>query len=277
MAESLTKAKLVAEIAAAGKLTKADVGRVLERLTDIAYREAPNGFVIPGVCKLKVVTKKACRRRNPITGQTFLIGERQALKIVPLKKARTAVTPNTNVVIQQIETVSAPPAQAVATPEAAPAAPPPAADVPVPPPANKIPAVEEGHIVFSCAECGSMLAAPPTSAGQQGECPFCKARTQIPERKPEPAAGKAIVNTAGPPSSDFILFVCRACGQEIEAPSDMVGMNVECPTCGTGLTVPIAEASKKTSSTLPGAAKDSGAPSKNRSSMTIRIDLSDLE
>lgn len=277
MAESFTKAKLVAEIAATMKLTKADVGRVLDQLTEIAYREAANGFVVPGVCKLKVVRKKASRRRNPITGQTLLIGERTALKIVALKKAKTAIAPNTNVVIQVLD--APPPAPEVivdelATPAEAVAQPTPPAQAPqpqaLPPPS------EEGQIVFPCSECGSMLAAAPKEAGKDGECPFCGAKTVIPSRTPDPNVHKQVGSAlAGAQSglSGFILFVCRACGQEIEAPTDMIGMDVECPTCGTGLTVPLAESAPPVPAPGPAAHEPKG----NRSSMTIRIDLSDLE
>lgn len=280
-AGSYTKAKLVAELAAASSLTKASVGRVLDRFTEIAYREAVNGFVVPGICKLKVVRKKASRRRNPVTGRMFLIGERNGLKVVPLKRAKTAIVPNTGVVVQLLaeeepqvqvieDPVAASPAPGGAVPT--PAAPSPAA------PASPLVNGEEGQIVFPCSECGSMLAAPPKMAGQQGECPFCGAGTRIPNRtqdvtKPE----KQVVSGAGGGAmvSDFILFVCRACGQEIEAPADMVGMSIECPTCATSLVVPIASGGTEPAPMPEVKTPEEKTP--NRSSMTIRIDLSDLE
>jgi nucleoid DNA-binding protein/DNA-directed RNA polymerase subunit RPC12/RpoP len=290
MAESYTKAKLIAELAATTTVSKAAIGRLLDKYTEIAYREAPNGFVVPGVCKLKVVKKKACKRRNPITGQVFLIGERDALKVVPLKKAKTAIVPNKNVVIQRLEE-PAPEVEVLVEPEVAPpattlapagegaaGAAPAAAAGSVREAVPSLPAAhEEGQVVFPCSECGSMLSAPPSMAGQMGECPFCGAGTPIPNRQPE--AVKPEHQTVGAPSaasvSDFILFVCRACGQEIEAPADMVGMNVECPTCATSLTVPISGGGKAPGQTQEIATESE--PQKTRSSMTIRIDLSDLE
>lgn len=279
MADSYTKAKLIAELSASGKLTKADAGRLLDQLTAIAYREAANGFVLPGICKLKVVEKKASRRRNPITGQTILIGERKALKIVALKKAKTAIAPNTDVVVQILDAVPSPPVMEAirATESSTPAIPPPANQItPEPTHPAASPENEEGQIVFPCGECGSLLAAAPKMAGQNGECPFCKAQTVIPLRNTAPApAGK--VPPTGPATLskniDFVLFVCRGCGQEIEAPSDMVGLDVECPTCGTGLTVPLLEASKNPNQS----GLNVSDPHGTRSSMTIRIDLSDLE
>lgn len=291
MAESYTKAKLIAELAGGTSFSKAAVGRLLDRLTEIAYREAANGFVVPGVCKLKVVQKKASRRRNPITGKVFLIGERKGLKIVPLKKAKLAIVPNTDVVVQMLE--EAPPPvtaqESAPAPETAGGVPAPTPSVPAPAPAAAAatpqaslpPATgDDGQIVFTCSECGSMLAAPPKMAGQMGECPFCNAKTQIPERQPEAAKAEKMVvggEKTAPALTDFILFVCRACGQEIEAPADMVGMNVECPTCATSLTVPIASTAASAESADGQPKGDQEEAGKNRSSMTIRIDLSDLE
>lgn len=284
MAESYTKAKLIAELSASGKLTKADAGRLLDQLAAIAYREAVNGFVMPGICKLKVIEKKASRRRNPITGQTILIGERKALKIVPLKRAKTAIVPNTDVVVQILEATTTsvvavePHGTEVLTPTSAQppentAAP---RTAPEPTPHTASPEGEEGQIVFPCGECGSLLAATPKMAGQNGECPFCKAQTVIPLRNPS-ATPSGKIPATGPASLaksiDFVLFICRSCGQEIEAPTDMIGLDVECPTCGTGLTVPLLESPK--SQIQPGL--NTPDPKGARSSMTIRIDLSDLE
>jgi len=288
MTESYTKAKLVTELAGLTTLSKAAVGRVLDCLTEIAYREAANGFVVPGICKLKVVRKKAARRRNPVTGKLFLIGERLGLKMLPLKKAKAAITPNTDVVVQMLEepapdvildgssaaTQTVPDAQAPVG-----AAKLPEASSSVSASTTVLAGGEDGQIVFPCSECGSMLAAVPKTAGQTGECPFCNAKTTIPSRQPEAAKPEKQVldgHGGGAAVSDFILFVCRACGQEIEAPSDMVGMNVECPLCSTSLTVPIAgsePASGDAGKTKP----EPMDAAVNRSSMTIRIDLSDLE
>lgn len=274
MAKITSKVKLAQEIAAATGLTSKKVVEVLDHLTAIAYREAVNDFIIPGICKLKVVQKKATRRRNPFTGKTLLIGERQALKITPLKRAKDLITPNTGLAIQVLD-------------EPAPAAPigqsePPVAaspEKPVSTPPTPVPGDnEEGQIVFPCSACGSILAAPPKSAGEKADCPYCGAPIQVPEKQalPEPPPKKTI--RANAQAADFILFACKACHQEIEAPADMVGMDVECPACGTGLTVPLPEARpaqppKPSATTTP----ENDNPKVNRSSMTIRIDLSDLE
>ncbi len=282
--QAYTKSSLVSEVAGTTGLSKAVVGRILDQLTQISYREAANGFVIPGICKLKVVKRKASRHRNPMTGKLLLIGERLAVKIVPLKKAKTAITPNLNVSVQVIDDLTPLDMNAVVEPVPVSAPGQPAGSSPdQAPPATKtvsepLPQNEDGQIVFPCPECGSMIAAPPKSAGSKGDCPFCKAILTIPQRQVEEHPKKQVL-TDGPPArdaaeGDFVAFVCRACGQEIEAPADMVGMTVECPTCGTGLKVPIANAPKHQPVKAPVAANKTRP---DASSMTIRIDLSDLQ
>jgi DNA-binding protein HU-beta len=289
MAKITSKAKLAQEMASTTGLPTKKIVEVLDLLAAITYREAVNEFVIPGICKIKVVQKKAARRRNPFTGKTLLIGERKALKITPLKRAKDLITPNTGLVIQvlddlppteQIAPVSdlqAPPPAPVSAPLDSPSAP--EATPPFSPPSPMIES-EEGQIVFPCSACGSILAAPPKTAGEKADCPYCGAPIQVPEKQavkesPSPKNGRPESR-----ATDFILFSCKACHQEIEAPADMLGMDVECPACGTGLTVPLPNTLPPTA--LPAAKTSASSPTDspmkgNRSSMTIRIDLSDLE
>jgi len=293
MAQITSKIKLAREMALATGLPPKKIIEVLDLLAAIAYREAAHDFIIPGICKIKVVHKKAARRRNPFTGKTLLIGERQALKITPLKKAKDLITPNTGVVIQVLDDL--PPAPPIAareveiiessdSPPAFSAVPPATASVPeqaIPPSSPMSPLVEseEGQIVFPCSSCGSILAAPPKTAGEKADCPYCGAPIQVPEKQAVPETPQKGSSRPDSRSSDFILFACKACHQEIEAPADMLGMDVECPACGTGLTVPLPN-------TLPPpepepvktpVSNPADTPKSNRSSMTIRIDLSDLE
>ena len=62
----------------------------------------------------------------------------------------------------------------------------------------------------------------------------------------------------------FIAFVCSTCHQEIEAPEDAAGQQVECPACGARLVVPGC-------SQAPTQAQLDAMKSR-----TIRIELSDL-
>jgi len=153
---------------------------------------------------------------------------------------------------------------------------------------------DDGQIVFSCSNCGRMLAVSSQNVGKLGKCPICGTESPIPsrDRALAPGTGKGGVaatnqgaessGAAQPPSlSDFVTFVCRECGQEIEAPVDMIGMEVDCPTCSSSLRIPMLShtAAKAESGNQEKTSGDMSPPPSgvNPSAMTIRIDLSDLE
>ena len=273
------KSDLVREIAAELGMSLAAVERVLDRLASIAYREAPRGFVIPGIGKIKVVKRKASRHRNPITGELFLIGERRVVKMVPLKRAKEAIAPRKDVVIKKLDESAAAPLGVPASSgapnpakagESSAAASPPSAGTPSP-------AVSAGlsasQMAVPCPECGALVAFNADLADESVTCPNCHAvllRSDESEKAPaaesSPDQGKEAPAPAE--AGDYILFRCRACFQEIEAPRDMIGMTIECPACGSALKIP----SRFKAPAIP--KESGGAPS---SSTTMRIDLSDLE
>ncbi len=259
--KAMTKAALVSEMAASTKLSKRAVSRVLDSLSEIAYREARNGFTIPGICKLKVVHKGSTKCRNPATGKLLRIGERDTLKLVPLKRAKDAITPRREGLVQVID--DEPPSR-------------PESDV-TPPPRTEPPSVgagDGGQIVFSCPGCGGMVAAPPSDVGSQAECPFCSAAIVIPARDAETSsAGTQEEGSAR--TEEFVSFVCATCDQEIEALVDMIGLQVNCPACASVLNVTAAPPAPPLE--LDALADDAAARKPDRSSMTMRIDLSDLE
>jgi DNA-directed RNA polymerase subunit RPC12/RpoP len=117
-----------------------------------------------------------------------------------------------------------------------------------------------------------MISAPPSSAGEDGECPFCNAKIRIPDGDTDDAE-TSVPSSHGATGGDFILFTCGECGQEIECASSMGGLTASCPTCGSQVNIPM-------SSTVEASAGDSAETSgegSSSSSMTMRIDLMDLE
>ncbi len=274
------KSDLIKEIALGLGMSQAAVERVLDRLAEIAYREAGRGFVIPGIGKIKVVCRKPSRHRNPITGQLFLIGERRVVKMVPLKRAKEAIAPNRDVVVQRIEepiVPSQPGAAGSGVPAAAAAGEVPAISVlPAPAPVSSSPiapteGLAAGQLTVPCPECGAMVAFSGELTDSNVECPNCHAVLLRAEESQKPAVSSEASGGAASEEGDggdYILFRCRACSQEIEAPRDMIGMTIECPACGSALKIP---SRFKMPVSPPGSA---GGPS---SSTTMRIDLSDLE
>jgi DNA-binding protein HU-beta len=89
---SLTQAQLVAELSAKNEpLTKVQVKGLLDSLTALAYKEAKNGFPIPGLGKIVLMKRKARIGRNPATGESIKIPAKTVLKFRIAKAAKEAI------------------------------------------------------------------------------------------------------------------------------------------------------------------------------------------
>jgi DNA-binding protein HU-beta len=91
MAKAKTKTQIIAELAEAGDITKKQATAILESLVSQAYKGAKNGFTIPGLGKLVVVSRKARMGRNPATGATIKIPAKKVLKFRIAKAAKDAI------------------------------------------------------------------------------------------------------------------------------------------------------------------------------------------
>lgn len=91
MAKALTKSQILTKLAEATGLKKKDVAGLVEVLVATAYKEAKNGFTIPGLGKLVLVNRKARIGRNPATGEQIKIPAKKVLKFRVAKAAKDAV------------------------------------------------------------------------------------------------------------------------------------------------------------------------------------------
>ena len=87
----MTKTQLIGGLAGTVGVTKKQSAAMLEALAQVAYREAVNGFTIPGLGKLVVVNRKARLGRNPKTGEVIQIPAKRALKFRVAKAAKEAI------------------------------------------------------------------------------------------------------------------------------------------------------------------------------------------
>ncbi|MBQ6135870.1 MAG: HU family DNA-binding protein, partial [Kiritimatiellae bacterium] len=115
--KQFTRSRLVKELSWTCELPQTNVNAILDALVAIARREASNTFVLPGICKLEVVRRKPRKTRNPRTGESFMLPERDALRITAPRSLKLACAK----VITPVETPAAPAAEA-AKPAPAPAA-----------------------------------------------------------------------------------------------------------------------------------------------------------
>lgn len=86
-----TKSQIIAEIADKAEISKKQGKAVLEALVAMAYKEAVNGFKIPGLGKLVVRDRKARMGRNPKTGEAIQIPAKRVLKFRVAKDAKLAI------------------------------------------------------------------------------------------------------------------------------------------------------------------------------------------
>lgn len=91
MAKAMTKAQLVTRLSEKAEITKRQVNELLDQLAAIAYKEAKNGFTIPGIGKLVMVNRKARTGRNPATGEKIRIPAKRVLKFRVAKAAKDSV------------------------------------------------------------------------------------------------------------------------------------------------------------------------------------------
>ena len=87
----MTKSQTMATLAEKTGLSKKQTVEFMDELNNLAYKEAKNGFTIPGLGKLVIVDRKARMGRNPATGQPISIPAKRVLKFRIAKQAKDAV------------------------------------------------------------------------------------------------------------------------------------------------------------------------------------------
>ena len=91
MAKAMTKSAIVAGVADAAGINKKQADAAIEALVKLAYKNAKNGFTIPGLGKLVLVNRKARMGRNPATGQAIKIAAKRVVKFRVGKAAKDAI------------------------------------------------------------------------------------------------------------------------------------------------------------------------------------------
>lgn len=74
----------------------------------------------------------------------------------------------------------------------------------------------------------------------------------------------------------FTSFVCERCKTEIEASSDMIGQETECPACGAKIVIPDDRSHSSDGVSRHAAGDDDPDALQALKSRTIRIDLGDF-
>ena len=93
MSEAKTKSQIIAHLAEKSGLSKKATTQFIDELVALAYKEAKNGFTIPGLGKLVIQQRKARTGRNPKTGETIKIAAKKVLKFKIAKVCKDTVCP----------------------------------------------------------------------------------------------------------------------------------------------------------------------------------------
>ena len=91
MAKAMTKSQTMAALAEKLNIRKKEAVAFVDAIVQLAYKQAKNGFTIPGLGKLVLVQRKARIGRNPATGETIQIPAKKVLKFRVAKAAKEAV------------------------------------------------------------------------------------------------------------------------------------------------------------------------------------------
>jgi DNA-binding protein HU-beta len=91
MAKAMTKSQIIEHLATKLDMKRKQVIEGLEVLTNLAYKEARNGFTLPGLGKLVLVQRKARMGRNPQTGAAIKIPAKKVVKFRVAKAAKDAI------------------------------------------------------------------------------------------------------------------------------------------------------------------------------------------
>lgn len=231
-AKAFTKSRLVKELSWTCQLPQTKIKEILESLVAITKREAGATFVLPGLCKFEVVRRKPRKVRNPRTGETFMLPEREALRVTAPRSLKMAFA----------RPVGQEPPQ-----EAAPAQEPPApAQEPAPAPAQEPaptqaaadappPALGPDDLVsFRCPRCKQEVEATGDMVGLETECPTCGNPITVPA-KSEPGT----LHAGGSSSADEppVLRTPVVSSQEAEtlSPEKLKGLTIRIDVDSLGL------------------------------------------
>ena len=91
MSKAMTKGQIVAGVAEKVGITKKQAGEAIEMLATMAYKNAKNGFTVPGLGKLVLVNRKARMGRNPATGEAIKIPAKRVVKFSVAKACKDAI------------------------------------------------------------------------------------------------------------------------------------------------------------------------------------------
>jgi DNA-binding protein HU-beta len=87
----MSKSQIISELAEKNAFNKKQTAAFLDSLVEMAYKNAKNGFTIPGLGKLVLSNRKARMGRNPKTGEPMKIAAKKVVKFRVAKVAKDTI------------------------------------------------------------------------------------------------------------------------------------------------------------------------------------------
>ena len=91
MGKAMTKSQIADHMSKKADITKKTATQILDDFAGLAYKEAKNAFVVPGIGKLVLAHRKARMGRNPQTGEAIKIPAKKVVKFRVAKAAKDAI------------------------------------------------------------------------------------------------------------------------------------------------------------------------------------------
>jgi DNA-binding protein HU-beta len=94
MAKAMTKSEVAASLAESVGISKKQVNQFFEAQAGLAYKQAKNTFVLPGIGKLVLVERaprEMMMRFGPMAGQIVKVPKKKVLKFRVAKAAKDAI------------------------------------------------------------------------------------------------------------------------------------------------------------------------------------------
>ena len=96
MAKAMTKSEIAATLAEKVGISKKQVSAFFAAQAELAYKQAKNQFVVPGLGKLVLATsapREMVMRFGPKAGQTVKVPAKRRIKFRVAKAAKDAIAP----------------------------------------------------------------------------------------------------------------------------------------------------------------------------------------
>ena len=87
----MSKSAIASALAEKVGISKKQAVLFMEEQANLAYAQAKNGFVLPGLGKLELKNRKARMGRNPATGESIKIPAKKVVKFRVAKAAKDSI------------------------------------------------------------------------------------------------------------------------------------------------------------------------------------------